>query len=115
MEVPDFSPPSPVSPLSERASETNTPEKKISGNTKSYISCRTSTGIPRNSFITISSQSITVFADIKDLPSRNGSQCSKVEDENVRLEVEGSTKNITVLQNFKKICQAGTTTQFRRG
>ena len=88
MEVPDFSPPSPVSPLSERASETNTPERKISGNKKSYISCRTSTGIPRNSFITISSQSITVFADIKDLPSRNGSQRSKVEDENISLEVD---------------------------
>jgi hypothetical protein len=88
MEAPDFSPPSPVSPLSERASETDTPEKKISGNTKSYISCRTSTGIPRNSFITISSQSITVFADIKDLPSRNGSQRSKVEDENINLEVD---------------------------
>jgi hypothetical protein len=88
MEVPDFLPPSPISPLSARASETNTPEKRISGNTKSYISCRTSTGIPRNSSITISSQSITVFADFKDLPSRQGSQRSKVEDENVSLEVD---------------------------
>jgi hypothetical protein len=88
MEVPNFSPPSPVSPVSEHANGTNTPEKKISGNTKSYISCRTSTGIPRNSFITISSQSITVFADLKDLPSRNGSHRSKVENENVSLEVD---------------------------
>jgi hypothetical protein len=87
MELPDFSPPSPVSPLSEQASEPNTPKKKIGGNTKSYISCRTSTGIPRNSFVTISSQNITVFADFKDFPSRNCSQHSKVEDKDISLGV----------------------------
>ncbi len=88
MEVPNFLPPSPISLLSEQAGETDTPEKWTSGNTKSYISCRTSTGIPRNSSITISSQSITVFADFKDLPSRNGTQRSKVGDENISLELD---------------------------
>ncbi|KAH9205326.1 major facilitator superfamily domain-containing protein [Leptodontidium sp. 2 PMI_412] len=78
MDALNFPPPSPVSPLSETATQATTP-KTSWGKPKSYISYRTSTGIPRNSFVTISSRSITVFAEIKDLPSRNGRQQSKIE------------------------------------
>ncbi len=87
MEPPNLPPLSPVSPMSETAARTTTQETKISEKLKSYISCRTSTGIPRNSFITISSQSITVFADVKDLPSRSGSQHSTAEDPNPVVKV----------------------------
>jgi hypothetical protein len=80
MEPLNFAPPSPVSPVSEIATPATTRKSKSWERSKSYVSCRTSTGIPRNSFITISSQSITVFADVKDLPSRHGSQHSKPED-----------------------------------
>lgn len=80
--------PSPVSSMSETATAASTSKTKTRGNLKSYISCRTSTGIPRDSFVTISSQSIIVFADVNDLPSRNGSQHSKIEEQNVSLKVE---------------------------
>ena len=76
MDSPTSPPPSPVSPMSGTTLQAATSKTRSSGKPKSYISCRTSTGIPRNSFITISSQSITVFADVKDLPSRSGSQHS---------------------------------------
>lgn len=81
-------PPSPVSPISETATQTTTTKTKSWGKSKSYISCRSSTGIPRNSFVTISSQSITVFADAKDLPSRNNSQNNKTAEANVGLKDE---------------------------
>jgi len=80
-------PPSPVSPMSEKTVQATRPKTQSSGRSKSYISCRTSTGIPRNSFITISSQNITVFADIKDLPSRSGSQRSGAEEVDIPLKV----------------------------
>jgi hypothetical protein len=88
MELPNLPPPSPVSPLSETATPTTRRETKISGKSRSCISCRTSTGIPRSSFVTISSQSITIFADIRDIPSRSGSQHSRLEEPNIPLRAE---------------------------
>jgi hypothetical protein len=89
----NFAPQSPVSPISEAATQYTTQKAKSWGEPKSYISCRTSTGIPRNSFVTISSQSITVFADVKDLPSRHGSQHSKPEEANI--DVKDGTPEVT--------------------
>jgi hypothetical protein len=88
MELPNHLPPPPVSPLSETTTRDTTTKTRTSGKSKSYISCRTSTGIPRNSYLTISSQSITVFADVKDLPSRSGSPHSKTEEPNVQFKVD---------------------------
>jgi hypothetical protein len=96
MELPNLPPPSPVSPLSETTTRDTTTKTRTSGKPKSYISCRTSTGIPRNSYLTISSQSITVFADVKDLPSRSGSQHSRTEEPNVPFKVD------TLDQKFKR-------------
>jgi len=89
----NFAPQSPVSPISEAATQFTTQKAKTGGKPKSYISCRTSTGIPRNSFVTISSQSITVFADVKDLPSRHSSQHSKPEEANI--DVKDGTPEVT--------------------
>lgn len=86
----------PVSPLSETSTGGVIPK------TKSYISCRTSSGIPRASFATISSQSITVFADVKDLPSRSGSHRSEPYAPDVGIENE--TLNLTLSrQSYQSI------------
>jgi hypothetical protein len=82
MDPPNLLSPVHMSLESESKTLKTRPETKSSTKSKSYISCRTSTGIPRNSSVTISSESIIVFADANDLPSRNSSKHSKNEESN---------------------------------
>jgi hypothetical protein len=75
------------------------PELSSSTRSRSYISCRTSTGIPRNSSVSLNSESITIFADVDDLPSRQGSrhrefQDPAVNDNDHRFDAKAKRHNI---------------------
>ena len=82
------------------------PEFSSSTRSQSYISCQTSTGIPINSSVSLNSENITIFADVNDLPSRQGSrhresQDPSVNDNDSRFDVKAKRHNI---ESSESIC-----------